>query len=207
MQRKLASLVLGALVALAIPASAMGSITPTNQSFEIAPISSLTTQTTLGTSLGTCPMTKISGKTPAVSTEMFEVTATFGTCTSGTTISGSGGKWKVQPFEYGFNLFSTTSEELVLRYSSLPGCKLTASGIVLSALWSNGTTSPAMKSGYHAHSTRGWTWANDGGTCAVSGQKETVSYQTVSGTSPEFTGVTIPATDITSPSTPLIVSK
>lgn len=207
MQRKFSALILGALVALVIPASAMGSITPTGHSFEIAPVSSLTTQTTLGTSLGTCPMTKISGKTPAVSTEMFEVTTTFGACTAGTTISGSGGKWKVQPFEYGFNLFSTISEELTLRYSSLPGCKLTSNGIVLSALWSNGTASPAMKSGYHAHSTRGWVWANDGGSCALSGQKETVSYQTVSGTSPEFTGVTIPATDLTSPSTPLIVSR
>jgi hypothetical protein len=208
MQRKIALLALGALVALVIPASAMAAIYPAEHKFEIA-ATTAESRPTLGTSLGKCQISKISGTIPKApgNEAPFEIPApTVGTCTAGTTLTLSG-KWQAVTGTYWFNLAATGTDAVVLRFSSLPGCKLTSNaGTILGGVWSNGTTTPSfLKSGYHAHGTRGFTWANDGGTCALAGQTEAVSYSQETGISPTLSPAVAPATDLTSPSTVLVV--
>lgn len=202
MQRKFALLIVGALLALVIPASAMAAIYPAEHKFEIAPGVS-ETKPTLGTSLGSCTLAKISGtipKAPANETSFEIPTPTAGTCTAGTTIALSG-KWFAHGANYILNLLGSGTEPVVLRFSSLPNCKLKG-GSSLMGVFSNGVTSPSLlKSGYHAHSSRTWTWDNDGGSCALAGKTETVSYSSESGGLP----VSNPVTDTTSPATPIIV--
>jgi len=209
MQRKFALLIVGALLALAVPASAMATIYPVEHKFEIA-ATTPETRPTLGTALGECQILKISGTIPKAPANegAFEVPApTLGSCTAGTTLALSG-KWQVTTGPYSFNLFATGTDSVVLRYSSLPGCKLTnGAGTVLNAVWSNGLTTPSLlKSGYHAHGTRGFTWANDGGTCALAGQVETVSYSQEGGILPTTFASVAPVSNLTNPSTLITVS-
>jgi hypothetical protein len=206
MKRKFAVLtVLGALLALAVPASSMAGIYPANSQIEIAGGS---TPPTVGTSLGSCPITKVTGTTPASpaneSAGSFPVTLTVGTCTSGTSLTWSSSFSLTYPSttnSYGVNMQGLGA----LRYSSLPGCKLSGT-FILWGIWSNGLFTPkAMKSGYHADSYITLTWADDGASCALSGKKETVrwSQQTVTGggasgypTSSQVNNLTTPAAQI-----------
>jgi hypothetical protein len=201
MQRKFALLILAALAALVVPASAGAAVFPAEHQFELLPTSS---KPVIGTSLGTCQITKITGQIPKApaNENAFEIPApSTGTCTAGTSIV-LGGQWKVVAGNFAFNLFSTTSGGVTMRFASLPGCKLVSGLVVLGAVWSNGWTSPSLvKSGYHPHSARGFTWADDGGTCALNGQTELVSYQGPSNQVAEVYG----SNDLTSPSTPIIV--
>lgn len=211
MQRKFALLILGALVALVVPASAMGAMYPAEAKFEIAPTGT-ESKPTLGTALGSCTISKISGTIPKApaNESPFEVPApTVGTCTAGTTMAFAG-KWVAGMVNngYGFQLAGGVAggDGIVIRYSSLPGCKLKVAGGMLTGVWSNGVTSPSLlKSGYHAHSTRGWTWENDGGSCALAGKTEAVSYSQEFGASPSITGVSSVVNNLTSAGTPIIV--
>jgi hypothetical protein len=207
MQRKFALLILGALLALVVPASAMGAIYPAEHKFEIA-ATTAEQRPTLGTSLGECQISKIAGTIPKApgNEGAFEISVpTVGSCTAGTSLTLSG-QWRAITTAYRFNLVASGTETAVLRFSSLPGCKLVAGNVILGGIWSNGTTTPSLlKSGYHAHGTRGFTWANDGGSCALAGQTEVVSYSEETGFSPSLDAAVAPATDLTSPSTVLIV--
>jgi hypothetical protein len=88
-----------------------------------------------------------------------------------------------------------------MRFSSLPGCKLAGAPSVL-GVWSNGVTTPKlMKSGYHAHGGGVLKWANDGGTCALAGQQESLTYEGQYGIVPAVNVVN----NLTSPTTPIIV--
>lgn len=205
MQRKFALLILGALVALVIPASASAAIFPAEHKFEIAP--STGSAPLIGTSLGTCQLTKISGeipKAPANESAFLVPAPTFGSCTTGTTISVAGA-WHATAGSYQFNLlgsgFETSTDAIAMRFSSLPGCKLASTATVISGVWSNGLTGPTLKSGYHGHSARGFTWANDGGSCALNGQKELVSFKSPSSEIALVNSVT----DLTNASTPIII--
>src|SRR5689334_17239031 len=101
MQRKFALLIVGALLALAVPSSAMATVSPAGHKIEIAGAAGQ--QPLLGTSLGTCAVAKITGTIPA--SGAFEVPApTIGSCTAGTSVTLSG-KWNVSASGYGFNLF------------------------------------------------------------------------------------------------------
>lgn len=201
-----------ALVVLAVPGSSTASMFPAGHQFEIT--GSGESLPRLGTSLGSCTITKIAGTVPASPKNLEAVVPvavpTVGTCTAGTSLTLSG-KWTLAPAGHVANLIASAEpggETIVMRFSSLPGCKLRTFGSVLGALWMNGTTTPSLlTSAYHAQSTRGFTWANDGGTCALAGQAEAVSYSNESGSPENKSGSWATATDLTSPTTPITVGN
>jgi hypothetical protein len=213
MKKKFASLIVGALLALAVPASAMGSgVYPTGAVFEIAPTST-ESKPTVGTSLGSCALTKIWGQIPAAPANetQFEILKpTVGECTSGTTLTLEG-KWLAQGSGYNFNItgggpFGSGIVGATLRYSSLPGCKLKSVGPTFFGVWSNGVSSPTMlKSGYHAHGTTTWVWDNDGGTCALAGKTELVRYSQETGVASSMRGTSSVVNVIGNPTGPIIV--
>lgn len=201
MKRKFAVLtVLGALLALAVPASSMASMSPAAHQFEISGNSPK-----LGTSLGSCTITKITGtipSSPANETEtVFPIsTPTVGTCTAGTTLT-LGGTWNFGGINYLVHLGGAAAT-LTMKFSSLPSCKLSSTNPGLYGVWSNGSATPKLlKSSYHAHSASALTWSNDGGTCAVAGKTETVTW------SAEGSGIATASTvtDLTSPTSVVVV--
>lgn len=110
------------------------------------------------------------------------------------------GSWSFSGFGY-IAAVTTKPEGLVMRFASLPGCKLTNAGaLLLVGLWSNGTNTPTLlKSGFHAHGkTPVLTWANDGGSCALAGKAETVAWESFNGL-PESTGAGVSACHRTTP--------
>ena len=96
--------------------------------------------------------------------------------------------------------------EVTMRFTSLPGCKL--SGVTaLAGVWSNGTTVGALQSGFHADHGGQLTWSNDAGTCALAGKQEAYEWESAvtSATARNATSNTV--VDLTSPGTPTIVTK
>jgi hypothetical protein len=210
MKRKFAVLtVLGALLALAIPASSMAAMYPAGHKFEIV---GDVKGPTLTTALGSCTIAKITGQIPAApmnETERAPASVTAGTCTSGTSLTLSS-TWLFGTLVDSHlpGLSPTGPEGIVLRFSSLPGCKLgnASQQLLLLGVWSNGVTTPKLlKSGYHAHAEGSLTWANDGGTCALAGQKESLGYEDEYGTVPARFPVINTVNNLTSPTTPIIV--
>jgi hypothetical protein len=211
MKRNLTLLtILGALIALAVPASSMASIYPAGHKFEIA---GNVNGPKFTTSLGACSLGKITGTIPAAPKNeeggLFSITTpTVGTCSGGASLT-VGGSWKFGAEGYLVTITGTT-EPVVLRFASLPGCKLTSSALVLTSLWSNGTTTPTLlKSGFHAHSASagGLTWANDGASCALAGKTEAYSWESATGIPGAGYGQSQTVTDLTSPTTPIIVGN
>jgi hypothetical protein len=206
MKRRFAVLtVLGALLALAVPASSMAAMYPAGHKFEIVGAS---TGPKFTTSLGSCPISKITVEIPAApenETGRGPASLTMGACTSGTSVTVSSG-WKFgnpgDTFLPTLTPPSGSTEALVMRFSSLPGCKLAGAPLVM-GVWSNGVTTPKlMKSGFHAHAGGFLKWANDGGTCALAGEQESVVFedQTIG---VKFPGVST-VNNLTSPTTPII---
>jgi hypothetical protein len=186
--------VLAAVCALVIPAtSGAASMTPAGHAYEIGAGAKLTT------SLGSCSISKITGTTgsgPAV-------TITPGSCASGTSISLSGSWNSGLGSNYTYNI---GGGQITMRFSSLPGCKLAStSTVILGGTWSNGITSPFAKSGYHADSFTKLTWQNDEGSCALAGTQETVSWEDRIASNFNLP-ITNPVTDLTSPTTPIVVT-
>ena len=209
MKRKFAVLtVLGALLALAVPASSMAGIYPASTQFEIVGGSN---PPTVGTSLGSCPITKITGTTPAAPANetngAFSIpTPTVGTCTSGTSLTLSGPSWSFTypsvTNSYGVNVNGVAT----LRFSSLPGCKLTG-GLPLMAVWSNGLVTPkSMKSGFHAAGFTSLTWADDGASCALTGKKEVVHSTQEKATSATGQPTSSQVNNLTTPAAPVVVT-
>lgn len=205
MKRKFAVLtVLGALLALAVPASSMASMFPAGHQFEISG-----NTPKLGTSLGSCTITKITGTIPAApgnetATVIPVATPTVGTCTSGTSLT-LGGSWTFGGTTSVVSLGGNAAT-LTMKFSSLPGCKLSSNSPGLFGVWSNGASSPKLlKSSYHAHAGNVLTWSNDGATCSIAGKTETVTW------SEESTGglyqlpTTSTVTDLTSPSSVVVI--
>jgi hypothetical protein len=209
MKRKFALLtVLGALAALAIPASSPAAMFPAGHKFEIAGDAN---GPKLTTSLGSCLISKLTAQIPAAPGNTSGVwsgaTITAGACTSGTTITMPS-EWKfftnsnssVNSF---YTSFLLPTGAIELRFSSLPGCKLVSSGELV-GIWSNGVSTPSLlKSGYHADKASNPTWANDGGSCALAGKTEALSYEDVGPINGNYQSVT----DLTSPSTPVTVAN
>jgi len=203
MKRKFAVLtVLGALIALAVPASSMASIYPAGHKFEITGDAN---GPKLTTSLGNCKISKITGTIPSApkNEELFPftiTTPTVGTCSAGASLTLSG-TWSMSAHGYTPLVYGSGADSAVLRFTSLPGCKLASSSPTLLGTWSNGTTTPTLlKSGFYAHSEPTFTWATDGGSCALAGSKETVKWE--SGTTQSQA-----VTDLTSPTTPIIIGN
>jgi hypothetical protein len=211
MKRNLTLLtILGALIALAVPASSSAAMFPAGHKFEIAGGS---TGPKLTTSLGSCAISKITATIPAAPKNeeagiWTGASVTAGTCGSGTTITVSG-EWSFATAGTTFmvSLFPKASEAVVMRFSSLPGCKL-AGAPLLHGIWSNGATAPTLlKSGYHADTGSQLTWANDGGSCALAGKTEPVVYEDRSAAPPLYGPIYNTVTDLTSPSTPITVAN
>ena len=206
--------VLAALIALAVPASSMAGMYPPGANFEIntsayAPFEGVHAPE-IATSLGSCQITKITGQNPATYTPTTVISIpapTVGTCTNGTSLTLSG-VWKL----YQVNTTVWLAGEATMRFASLPGCKLSATptSLGLFGVWSNGGTAVgAMQSAYHPDSATPISWSNDGGTCALAGKQETVSWQSVAVNS--VSGSRGPATnavvDLSNPGTAITVSK
>lgn len=211
MKQKFALLtIVGALLALAIPASSSASMFPANAKFEFGEANG----PKLATSLGSCWL-KVSGtipKAPENEAAGFNmgISAPVPTCSAGTTLTLSG-TWKFAAIgnQAIITAPSPQSEILVMRSTSLPSCKLVANSIALFGIWSNGTTTPSLlKSGFHAHSTQSptLTWANDGGTCAVAGKAETLKWVSASTAANEI-GSAAPVNNLTTPTAPIIVGN
>jgi hypothetical protein len=206
MKRKFAVLtVLGALIAFAAPASSMGSMFPAGHKFEIV---GGATGPKLTTSLGSCLISKINGQIPAAPANEeagpLPVTVTPGTCTSGTSLTLSG-EWQFVAAAFMTVLHGTTGESVVLRFSSLPGCKLVGNGVLVGT-WSNGVTTPSLlKSGYHAHNANNLTWKNDGGTCALAGKTESLAWEDQTAPPPVYGVVLNTVNNLTSANVPIVV--
>lgn len=194
MKRKMAVLtVLGALVALAVPASSSAVMAPASNQWEIA---GGALPPKFGTSLGTCPVSKITGTIPASpknETETsFPVSVTVGSCSSGTTATVTG-SWLMTTNGYRINFSVPT---LTLKFSSLPGCKLSGNPF-LAGLWLNGVLN--KKSAYYAETAASLTWSDDGASCALTGKKEALTWNTGG------TGAYNTVNNLTSPSLPVWV--
>lgn len=205
MKRKFAVLtVLGALLALAVPASSMASMSPAGHQFEISG-----NAPKLGTSLGSCTITKIAGTIPASPANETETvfpisTPTVGSCTAGTTLT-LGGTWTFGGVNSVVSLGGGAAT-LTMKFSSLPSCKLSSNSPGLFGVWSNGASSPKLlKSSYHAHAGNVLTWSNDGGTCAVAGKTETVTWSAESSGGSYQLPLTATVTDLTSPTSVVVV--
>lgn len=203
MKQKFALLtIVGALLALAVPAVSSAAIYPAGANFEIAGPS-----TALSTSLGSCTL-KISGQTPKApeneTAGSITFTPTVNSCASGLSTTLTAEKW-VLALGVGFTwaAYNNPADAVVIRSTTLPGCKLTSTGSSagFQGLFLNGTTTPkVMQSLYHAHGVdRSYTWANDGGTCAIAGKKEAVVWGASNGVSN--------VKNLTNPATPIIVTN
>lgn len=207
MKRKFAVLtVLGALIALAVPASSMGSMYPAGHKFSIAGSAKL------GTSLGSCNVTSVTGTIPAAPANETETsfavsTPTLSGCTAGTSVT-LGGEWKlIQTGTNSMVSLGGPAATLTMRFTSLPGCKLTHTtpGMALIGIWSNGATAPALLvSSYHAHMAIALTWANDGGSCALAGKTETLGWSSENVSASITTPSSMTVTDTTSPTSVVI---
>ncbi|HEY2715588.1 MAG TPA: hypothetical protein VGI73_05135 [Solirubrobacterales bacterium] len=200
MKRKFAVLaVLGALAALALPASSMGGMWPASAKFEISGAG------TIGTALGSCKLGKIIGQISSKSEAPTTVSIPPVTsCTTGTTLTlnNDGSGWS-----FGFSapvvsLGQLAGEATVMRFSSLPGCKLTGL-MTLRGIWSNGILK--NQSAYHADSAAPLTWANDGATCALAGQSEAVSYSDLTVSGQSKTPVAHQVNNLTQPGATVII--
>jgi hypothetical protein len=149
----------------------MATMSPVNSQWEIVGNAN---GPELTTSLGSCSFAKFTGTIPANGgTNYSEMPApTVGSCTAGASLTLGAGKWYFLGAKR--QLQFLPESPMTLRYASLPGCKLTG-GAILSGLFVNGTTAgtsifvPGMRTTM--------TWQNDGGTCALSGQTEAVSFE------------------------------
>lgn len=203
MKQKFALLtIVGALLALSIPVSSSASMYPAGANFEIPAGSSFST------SLGSCTV-KITGQVPKApsnetTTLNIPVTPTVSSCSTGlsTTLAS---EWMagVSGTNFTFGAVGNPADAVVIRSTTLPGCKLTSTGSLsgFQGLFLNGTTTPkVMQSSYHGHaSERSYTWADDGGTCAIAGKKEAIAWGNGIGV--------IPVKNLTTPATPIIVSN
>lgn len=201
MKQKFALLtIVGALLALAIPAGSSASMYPAGANFEIPAGPSFTT------SLGNCTV-KITGQVPKAPANesaslSIAITPAVGSCTSGMSL-GLSGEWKagVSGSAFTIGAFGNPPDNVVIRSSTLPGCKLTSGAAGYQGLFLNGTTTPkVMQSSFHAHANpASFTWANDGATCAIAGSKEVVSWGSGIGANS--------VKNLTTPATPIIVSS
>jgi hypothetical protein len=192
-KRKFALLtVLGALLALAIPASSFGAFSPAGYKFEIP--GTRNNSPTLGTSLGSCA-TNITGQIPGTETpEGFPVVLAAGTCNSGTTLAFNG-EWRMSAVGTQVVKIWSTSGGLTMKFSSLPGCKLTGTAATLYGEW--------LTNQFLADGGTQLTWAAEGGSCALAGTHEWVDFRSLvtAGTTrvpdPSF------VTDLTNPNIPI----
>jgi hypothetical protein len=205
MKQKFALLtIVGALLALAVPAVSSASMFPAGAKFEFGGEGS----PKLATSLGSCGL-KITGQVPAApaneaaSLLLAIPTPTVVGCKGGASVTLTGA-WSLTAGGHTVALVAPGSqpEAAVLRFSSLPSCKLVGTpGFI--GIWSNGiTTSTLVKSIYHAHATVTYTWANDGGACALAGSNEPVLWE---GGVP--TNGTAVVNNLTTPTVPILVGS
>jgi len=207
MKQKFALLtIVGALLALAVPASSSASMYPANAKFEFGGTGA---GPRLTTSLGSCTL-KVTGQVPAAPANeatalSFTVTPSVSSCSSGLSATLSG-EWKLAPGGGGSGVafilasYNLPPDAVVLRSTTLPGCKLTTTNPNMVGTFNNGLTTPkALTSAFHAHGNPvSYTWANDGGTCAIAGSKEVVTW--------ESSNSTVPVKNLTTPATPIIVA-
>jgi hypothetical protein len=196
-KRKLfALLAVAGVIGVAIqPASSMAGMAPASAKFEITSVG------TIGTALGSCTLGKVTGQISSLGLGPNTVVVPPVTsCTTGTKITINGPEWGFRASTAPILVLAQLEREAtVLRFASLPGCKLT--GIMeLKGIWSNAT--PGFKSTYHADSAAPLTWENDGASCALAGKKEVVTYSDLSGTEAK-SPIVHQINNLTSPSTPI----
>jgi hypothetical protein len=178
MKRKFAILTaLGAILALSVPASSLAvTMSPAGAKFEIYGAIKVES------SLGYCEISKITGQVPNAPANSgsekvaMPVALTVGSCSAGTTVA-LGGFQGIARSQARFFVDPSTpgTETVIMRFSSLPGCKLVSTAGLSVGLWSNGVSgAAAMESLVHYDTGVTSTWKNDGATCALAGQNEYV---------------------------------
>jgi hypothetical protein len=196
MKRKFALLtVLGALLALAIPASSFGAMYPAGSKFEMP--GNLAYSPTLSTSLGNCAV-KATGQIPTTEYQTFPIALAAGTCSSGASLAFSG-EWQILPQP--LTRFSSAAGGITMKFASLPGCKLTGTALNLYGEWFN--SSP--RGLFLADSEVQLTWAAEGGSCALAGTHEWVDFRSLvtAGTAKVPAGSYV--LNLTNPNTPITV--
>jgi hypothetical protein len=199
MKRNLTLLtIVGALVAFAVPASASATVavTPAGHSFEVGG----TAPVIQGSLTGSCSITKITGTVPASPANVNEslvdmkIAAPTVSCGAGVTATVGAGEWKLRALSGSYQTVLTVpANGLTLRYTSLPGCKLSnTTAFGPQGIWGNGLTATVVsRSILHFHSFIRMTWANDGATCATAGKVEDVSLaHPSSGVTPFYSVIT-----------------
>jgi hypothetical protein len=217
--------VMGALMALAAPASSMASnfgVFPAGHKFEIKgsnvggpggqPVFS-------GPLAGYCEITKITGTVPAAPKNeavlapggevVMPIAQPTFACYSGMSATVAG-EWSMRALPGSTVRTNIPAGGLAVRYTSLPGCKLVSTGTFVVGTWSNGVVSPIPShSGYSAAAYGGglglkFKWQKDGtSTCALEGSTEELAYTSSGG--PIGYG-TAPVTDLTNPVENIIVA-
>lgn len=191
MKRNFAILtILGALLAVAFPATSMAKlgVYPAGHEFEISGAAGKGMPQLTSSLPGSCTLTKISGVLPAAPKNenntalAFPISAPTASCDPGLSITIAGTNWF---FSVGWRhsiTLQAPANGYTIRYESLPGCKLSNTGIGAGGwgVWSNGITVPYFDtSGYLADGTYPAVWSNDGGSCALAGKAETLTYKTL----------------------------
>jgi hypothetical protein len=165
-----------ALVALIAPASSTAGLLPPYQKFEIIGNAN---GPKITSSLGSCSIAKIAGSVPpgpaGHGEKLIPVTLTAGACSAGTSITFAG-EWQISANGWSVALTNGYFESIVMRFASLPGCKLISVGAPLWGIWSNGVYGE-FSSGYHPHGVVPMRWENDGGSCSLARQIENLAFE------------------------------
>jgi hypothetical protein len=202
----------GALVAVAVPASATANpvvISPAGHGFSITNASPAGGMPRFSGSLeGSCTMTKANGTIPAApgnesatGSLTFPITTPTFSCVGGMTGTFSG-TWKLGVGSTYAAGVIAPAKGVTLRYASLPGCRID-NGAEIGALgyWSNGVSTPVFShSGviFPLLSEVAFTYANDGaGSCALAGKTEKIKFISPGGVDSAVTDTTVGTTNIT----------
>jgi hypothetical protein len=217
--------VLGALLAMAAPASSMAAkfgVFPAGHNFEIkgsnvgGPSGVPLLQGPLS---GYCQFSKITGTVPSAPNNeavlapggevVMPIAQPTFACYSGMSATAAG-EWSMRALPGSTVKTNIPAGGLTVRYTSLPGCKLVSTGTFVLGTWSNGIASPIPShSGYSALAFGGgfglnFKWQKDGtSSCALEGSTEELAYNSAGG--PVGYG-TAPVTDLTNPTENIIVA-
>lgn len=201
--------ILGALLAMAVPASALSApaviMGPSGHKFEIGSTlpqvtSSLAGYCTLAPMTGTVPANPgVAPLSVPISTP-----STTASCNGGETVSFNG-SWALAAYSPSKVNLAVPVGGVTVRYSSLPGCKLTSTATgtnQIPGFWSNGTNfSSYTASAYHIHGGLPAVWSNDGTTCATAGKTDFVYIRdlpaSLGASSSTITNTTMPGALIT----------
>src|SRR3982751_4295547 len=156
-------------------------VTPAGEKFEI---SGETMPSITGSLPGTCTLTKIAGTVPAVPKNEGATEVVLPLSAPPTISCGAGVSMEFQPSTY--NLRAQTRFQVymelggvIVRYTSLPGCRLVVTSALAKGIWSNGMGNENVFPAYHADDVVNALWQNDGmSACSMAGKTDKLTVRT-----------------------------